>query len=211
MAIERKRPLDLVERAARRRALRTSQEPPAQPWRREILLPSASRGAPESPRVVRALSQGRLYDRDRVLARARRRPHRIRDAAPADGGLSGAPGFSSRNRWLSNSARLRFPLELASALYEFSYRSRPMGGSGGRFRACIDTRRFPTRQGWFITKCGGGGEWRRFSSQEPSTRTRAETRRAFAKLRGRGRDRTGRRHRPANHCGQASRARDLVF
>ncbi|HEY3720485.1 MAG TPA: hypothetical protein VGL41_10135 [Roseiarcus sp.] len=35
MAIERKRPLDLVERVARRRALRTSQEPPAQPWRRE--------------------------------------------------------------------------------------------------------------------------------------------------------------------------------
>ena len=36
MAIERKRPLDLVERVARRRALRISQEPPAQPWRREI-------------------------------------------------------------------------------------------------------------------------------------------------------------------------------
>src|SRR5271167_75371 len=52
------------------------------------LLPSASRGAPESPRVVRTLSQGRLYDRDRVLARARGRPYRIRDAAPADGGLS---------------------------------------------------------------------------------------------------------------------------
>jgi hypothetical protein len=36
MAIERKRPLDLVERVARRRALRTNQEPQAHPWRREV-------------------------------------------------------------------------------------------------------------------------------------------------------------------------------
>jgi hypothetical protein len=36
MAIERKRPLDLVERVARRRALRINQEPSAHPWRREI-------------------------------------------------------------------------------------------------------------------------------------------------------------------------------
>ena len=36
MAIERKRPLDLVERVARRRASRTKQEPADQPWRREI-------------------------------------------------------------------------------------------------------------------------------------------------------------------------------
>jgi hypothetical protein len=36
MAIERKRPLDIVERVARRRALRTNQEPAAHPWRREV-------------------------------------------------------------------------------------------------------------------------------------------------------------------------------
>jgi hypothetical protein len=36
MAIERKRPLDLVERVARRRASRTNEAPAAQPWRREV-------------------------------------------------------------------------------------------------------------------------------------------------------------------------------
>ena len=36
MAIERKRPLDLVERVAQRRALRTNQAPADNAWRREV-------------------------------------------------------------------------------------------------------------------------------------------------------------------------------
>ena len=53
--------------------------------------PAAARGASEGARMVRALSQGRLHDRDRVVARARRRRDRVRHAPAADRRLSRRP------------------------------------------------------------------------------------------------------------------------
>ncbi len=53
--------------------------------------PAAARGASEGARMVRALSKGRLHDRDRVVARARRRRDRVRHAPAADRRLSRRP------------------------------------------------------------------------------------------------------------------------
>src|SRR5262249_50094543 len=49
---------------------------------------AARRGAQQGARIVQALSEARLHDRDRKLARAAGRTHRVYDASAADGRLS---------------------------------------------------------------------------------------------------------------------------
>ena len=194
---------------AQRRALRTSQEPPAQPWRREIFcLPRLPRRAPRKPasRFERYPKAAYMTEIGFWRELEGTIPHRIRDAAAADGGLRRSARFSSRNRWLSNSARLRIPL--SSWLRRVAH-----GGSGGRFRASIDAPSVPgSRQGSALMSPGvaGGSERRRLlitkSPQLELVLRHAEHLLNYAVE---GRDRTGCRHRPADHCGQASRARDL--
>src|ERR1700691_514419 len=84
-----------AQKTARRR--RTRREPPRQAPRLASnrgylaagdLLPAEARGARKSARMVRSLSEGRLYDGNRVLARTGRRTHRIHHPASAERRLS---------------------------------------------------------------------------------------------------------------------------
>ena len=54
----------------------------------EDLHPAEGKGPREGARVLRRLSQGRLHDGNRELARTRRRPHRIHHAPAPQRGLN---------------------------------------------------------------------------------------------------------------------------
>ena len=80
-----RRPADLARSTARRLAERKTTR---DAFRRDTFALPRAQAREKAQGAVPALSQGRLSDRDRELARAPRRPHRIHHAAPAQRGLT---------------------------------------------------------------------------------------------------------------------------
>ena len=95
MAIQNRKPVDIVDRVARRREARAGVVRD-DPWRRETFCLPRSEAREKAREWFERFPKAAYMTEIEILARTRRRPDRIRHAPPADRGLRPKPARTRR-------------------------------------------------------------------------------------------------------------------